>query len=85
MQFDPARVDAALPGYELGEVLGWGTFGLVLAGRHRRLNRDVAIKILVADPDGATAGFAAEAQLLAALIIHMWCGSTTMSPRTTCT
>ncbi|WP_322753835.1 serine/threonine-protein kinase [Frankia sp. Cas3] len=67
MPFDPARVAAALPGYELGEVLGWGTFGLVLAGRHRRLNRDVAIKILVADLDDATAGFAAEAQLLAAL------------------
>ncbi|WP_322763270.1 serine/threonine-protein kinase [Frankia sp. Cr2] len=67
MPFDPARVAAALPGYELGEVLGWGTFGLVLAGRHRRLNRDVAIKVLVADLDGATAGFAAEAQLLAAL------------------
>lgn len=60
-------VAAALPGYELGAQLGAGAFGLVLAGRHRGLNRPVAIKILAADHDGATAGFAAEAQLLAAL------------------
>ncbi|WP_131770053.1 WD40 repeat domain-containing serine/threonine protein kinase [Candidatus Protofrankia californiensis] len=67
MIINEARVAAALPGYELGTVLGQGAFGLVLAGRHRRLNRDVAIKILATEHDGAETSFAAEAQVLAAL------------------
>ncbi len=67
MIVDKARVAAALPGYDLGELLGQGAFGLVLAGRHSRLNRPVAIKILAAGHEGAEAGFAAEARLLAAL------------------
>jgi len=37
---------AALPGFEIGEELGRGSFGVVLAGRHRQLGRDVAIKRL---------------------------------------
>ncbi len=67
MLVNEGRVAAALPGYDLGDQLGAGAFGLVLAGRHRRLNRPVAIKILAAGHDGAAAGFAVEAQLLAAL------------------
>ncbi|OHV36762.1 serine/threonine protein kinase [Parafrankia soli] len=67
MIVDRARVAAALPGYELGGQLGAGAFGLVLAGRHRGLDRPAAIKVLAAGPDGETGGFAAEAQLLAAL------------------
>ncbi|MCK9895076.1 serine/threonine protein kinase [Frankia sp. AgB32] len=58
---------AALPGYELGGELGSGTFGLVLAGRHRGLDRPVAIKVLAASHDGAAAEFAVEARLLATL------------------
>ncbi|WP_241255428.1 serine/threonine-protein kinase, partial [Candidatus Protofrankia californiensis] len=67
MLVDRAQVAAALPGYELGAGLGAGAFGLVLAGRHRRLNRDVAIKVLSAGQEGAPAGFAAEAQILASM------------------
>jgi len=37
---------AALPGYEIGGELGRGAFGVVLAGRHRQLGRQVAIKQL---------------------------------------
>ena len=47
----------ALPGYEIGAELGRGAFGVVLAGRHRQLGRDVAIKQLapglVSDEYGA--------------------------------
>jgi serine/threonine-protein kinase len=67
MIVDRMRVAAALPDYELGDQLGAGAFGLVLAGRHRRLNRPVAIKILAAGHDGTDSGSATEAQLLAAL------------------
>lgn len=34
----------ALPSYEIGEELGRGGWGVVLAGRHRQLDRRVAIK-----------------------------------------
>ncbi|WP_322780067.1 serine/threonine-protein kinase, partial [Frankia sp. Cas4] len=70
MIVNEGRVAAALPGYELGAQLGAGAFGLVLAGRHRELHRDVAIKILPGGP-GGPGGTAeksrAEARLLAAL------------------
>ncbi|WP_239344823.1 MULTISPECIES: serine/threonine-protein kinase [unclassified Frankia] len=67
MIVDKAQVADALPGYDLGATLGAGGSGLVLAGRHRGLNRPVAIKVLDAARDRATADFAAEAQLLAAM------------------
>ncbi|MEX5633242.1 WD40 repeat domain-containing serine/threonine protein kinase [Parafrankia sp. FMc2] len=48
MFLDRARVAAALPGYDLGDEIGAGSFGLVLAGWHRSLQREVAIKVLAA-------------------------------------
>src|SRR5262245_13270390 len=45
MIFDRDAVRDALPGYELGDQLGRGAFGLVLAGRDP-LGRDVAIKVV---------------------------------------
>jgi peptide/nickel transport system substrate-binding protein len=50
---DRESVAAALPGLEIGELLGSGAYGLVLAGRHRHLRHHVAIKVL-------PAGFAAQ-------------------------
>ena len=68
MIVDRAQVAAALPGYELGKQVGAGAFGLVLSGWHRRLQRDVAIKVLPAGGYGpVAAGFAAEAVILAGL------------------
>ncbi len=59
-----------LPGYEVGPELGRGATGLVFAGRHRHLGRDVAIKQLPrafgADPE-LKARFAREARALATL------------------
>lgn len=64
------QVATALPGYEIGEELGRGGWGVVLAGRHRQLRREVAIKQLpaafAADPT-VRARFVAEARVLAAL------------------
>ncbi|MCM3922522.1 serine/threonine protein kinase, partial [Frankia sp. AiPs1] len=60
MIVDRAQVAAALPGYELGDVLGRGGFGLVLAARHRELGRRVAVKVV---PAASTV----EAQLLASM------------------
>src|SRR5205823_4844361 len=63
-------VAAALPEYEVGGELGRGGFGLVRAGRHRHLKREVAIKelppSLASDPK-VRARFAAEARVLASL------------------
>ncbi len=68
MIVDRARVAAALPGYEMGDQIGAGAFGLVLAGWHRGLQRDVAIKVLAAGGHARlAAGFAAEARILAGL------------------
>lgn len=68
---DRARVAAALPRYALGEQLGSGSFGLVLAGRHLDLERAVAVKVLpINDPaDGPALGaaFRAEARMLSRL------------------
>ncbi|MEX5631710.1 serine/threonine-protein kinase [Parafrankia sp. FMc2] len=65
---DRAQVAAALTGYELGGQMGAGVFGLVLAGWHRGLQHEVAIKVLAAGRhDGTAAGFAAEAVILAGL------------------
>ncbi|EFC82032.1 protein kinase [Parafrankia sp. EUN1f] len=68
MIVDRDRVAKALPGYVLGEQLGSGAFGLVLAGTHRQMGRPVAIKVMEARGTvAATAGFAAEARVLARL------------------
>lgn len=60
----------ALPGYEIGGEIGRGACGIVLAGRHRELGRDVAIKrlprILGADSE-LRARFLSEARLLGSL------------------
>jgi WD40 repeat protein len=65
---DRARVAAALPGYELGDQIGAGGFGLVFAGWHRDLQRDVAIKVLAAGGHGrAAGGIVSEARILASL------------------
>lgn len=67
---DRAAVASALPDYDIGDELGRGGWGVVLAGRHRRLGRDVAIKQLppsfANDPD-VRSRFVAEARLLASL------------------
>jgi serine/threonine-protein kinase len=64
-----ARIlEAALPSYRLGEVIGQGGYGVVRFGRHRNLDRPVAVKQipepLVSDP-AVRARFAEEAQTLA--------------------
>ncbi len=40
-----------LPAYEIGDVLGSGATGIVVAGRHRRLGRDVALKQIASSGD----------------------------------
>ena len=63
------HVQSVLPDYDIGGELGQGGFGRVLAGRHRRLDRPVAIKVLelpASDP-AAVAGVDAEAQIIARL------------------
>jgi len=48
VQVAQTPVQSALPSYEVGGELGRGAMGVVLAGRHRQLERDVAIKQLPA-------------------------------------
>jgi serine/threonine-protein kinase len=69
----PGRTRAELPqipGYEVEALLGYGGMGLVYKGRHLRLNRFVALKMLIA---GAYAGpherarFQREAEVVASL------------------
>ena len=60
----------ALPGYEIGTELGRGAFGVVIAGRHRQLGRDVAIKQLspgLIKSDSVRSRFLVEAQILASI------------------
>jgi|GEM_PF-4681449 len=63
-------IATALPGYEIGGELGRGSFGVVLAGRHRQLGREVAIKRLSSslgeDPE-IRRRFVKEARLLGGL------------------
>jgi len=65
-----SSLSAALPGYDIGAELGRGAFGVVVAGRHRQLGRDVAIKQLspglVAD-SVVRSRFLAEARVLASI------------------
>jgi serine/threonine-protein kinase len=67
---DRDLIAEALPAYEVGHELGRGAFGRVFDARHRRLDRQVAVKQLggafAADPE-MRARFLAEARLLAAL------------------
>ncbi|WP_322781155.1 serine/threonine-protein kinase [Frankia sp. Cas4] len=70
MPVDRERVAAALPDYDVGDELGRGGFGAVLAGRHRLIRRDVAIKVLHEHTSGAEdirERFVAEARVLAGL------------------
>src|SRR3954447_20844250 len=64
------RLREVLPAYEIGAVLGRGSFAVVYAARHRGLDRLVAIKRLSPDllrSSDARERFAAEARLLASL------------------
>jgi len=61
---------AVLPAYEIHELIGRGAFGSVYAATHRRLGRDLAIKVLSAEmlcDLSARERFATEARVLAAL------------------
>jgi len=65
-----STLGAALPGYEIGAELGRGAFGVVLAGRHRQLGREVAIKQLspgLVSNDVVRTRFLSEAQVLASI------------------
>ncbi|ONH60836.1 hypothetical protein CcI49_09600 [Frankia sp. CcI49] len=65
MIFDRGWVERALPAYRVGEQLGSGSFGAVLAGEHRWLDRRVAIKVMAGDGVApAASGFAEEAKAL---------------------
>jgi serine/threonine-protein kinase len=67
---DRRLVEEALPSYEIGDELGRGAQAVVFAGRHRRLMRPVAVKVLAdlgAAQGGRRGGPRTEAQLAAAL------------------
>ncbi|MCK9896182.1 protein kinase [Frankia sp. AgB32] len=51
-------------GYQIGERLGAGSFGVVLAGLDTRRRREVAVKVLSAPQEDARARFAFEADVL---------------------
>jgi hypothetical protein len=67
---DRSLVAEALPGYSIGDELGRGAFGIVVAGVHTTLERPVAIKQLPSglglDPD-ARNRFLGEGRLLASM------------------
>jgi serine/threonine protein kinase len=65
---DREAIEAALPGYEVGEELGRGSCGVVVTATHRHLGRTVAIKELppaFAANVEVRARFTSEAKLLA--------------------
>jgi serine/threonine protein kinase len=70
MSFDRELISNALPTYDIGEELGQGGMGVVVAGQHRQLDRRVAIKQLpvafAADP-AVRRRFISEARVLASL------------------
>jgi serine/threonine-protein kinase len=64
------RVRAALPGYEIGDVIGRGGCGVVLGGIHLQLQRKVAIKQIPAESAedlDARRRFIAEARIMASI------------------
>jgi len=70
MTLDHDEVVDALPSYEVGSELGRGGWGVVLSGRHRQLDRAVAIKQLpraFAADETVRSRFVTEARLLASL------------------
>ena len=70
MNFDRELLSSALPAYDIGDELGQGGMGVVVAGQHRQLGRRVAIKQLpeaFAADAGVRRRFTAEAQVLASL------------------
>jgi hypothetical protein len=65
-----AALAAVLPAYDLGEELGRGTWGVVVAARHRALGRMVAVKQLprtFATDQDIRERFVAEARVVASL------------------
>src|SRR5277367_6100902 len=70
MSVDRELLSRVLPAYDIGGELGAGGWGVVVAGQHRQLDRQVAIKQLSpelsADP-GVRRRFTAEARVLASL------------------
>ena len=68
MALSVEQVAAALPAYEIGDELGRGSTGVVLAATHRQLGREVAVKLLTpgyAEDPELRSRFLAEARLLA--------------------
>jgi serine/threonine-protein kinase len=70
MALDSELIARALPQYEVGEEIGRGGWGVVIRGRHRQLDRPVAVKQLprafAADP-AVQQRFISEARVLASL------------------
>lgn len=67
---ETGEIAAALPGYDIGGEIGRGAYGVVVAGRHRRLGRKVAVKQLpraFGDYPEVRRRFSAEAKILASL------------------
>ncbi|MFG1921945.1 WD40 repeat domain-containing serine/threonine protein kinase [Cryptosporangium sp. NPDC048952] len=70
MSIERGRIEAALPHYELGAVLGRGGYGVVYTARHRRLGTMRAVKALAlaGEHDSTAAGrFLTEAQVMTEL------------------
>ncbi|MFI5960175.1 WD40 repeat domain-containing serine/threonine protein kinase [Cryptosporangium sp. NPDC051539] len=70
MHINRARMEAALPGYDIGQLIGQGGFGLVFACRHRQLNAARAIKAVVlpdVDAHAVSARSLTEAQIMTEL------------------
>jgi serine/threonine-protein kinase len=67
---DTEQLASVLPGYAIGEVVGRGGFGTVVAATHLRLGRRVAVKQLpqaLADDDVVRRRFVTEAKVLSTL------------------
>jgi serine/threonine protein kinase len=70
VEIERQRVADALPAYDVDDVLGSGGWGVVFSGRHRQLDRRVAIKQLptaFAADQSVRRRFTAEARVLASL------------------